>query len=178
MRPGRSGVILLVLVLSSPLLAQEQRGAIEGVVRDAQGAVTPGAVVRVHSAAGLALEVVSDKSGTYRFASLPPGRYELTATLSGFVSARVVNIDLKLGVELRIDLALQTAGVAETVEVVRHPGGGSQRPAQERVRRTICTAYFRTSAGGSPRRSIDSARVRPATYSMAMKLLPLSSSMS
>ena len=80
--------------------------------------MTPGAVVRVHSAAGLALEVVSDGSGTYRFASLPPGRYELTATLSGFVSARVVNIDLKLGVELRIDLALQTAGVTETVEVV------------------------------------------------------------
>ena len=38
MRPGRSGFVLLVLALASPLAAQEQRGAIEGVVRDAQGA--------------------------------------------------------------------------------------------------------------------------------------------
>ena len=36
----------------------------------------------------------------------------------------------------------------------------------------ICTAYFSTSARGSPSRSIDSARVLPATYSMAMKSTP------
>ena len=120
MRPslGRVGLVVLAASLCAPAIAQEQRGAIEGVVRDAQGAATPGAAVLARSATGLSIEVVANGSGTYRFASLPPGRYELSASLSGFVPARVVNIELTLGVELRIDLTLQPAGVAETVEVV------------------------------------------------------------
>ena len=114
----RLGFTLLALGLCLPALAQEQRGAIEGVARDAQGGVTPGVVVQVRNSSGLALEAVTDGTGTYRFPSLPPGRYELIARLSGFVPARVVGIDLKLGVELQIDLTFQPAGVAETVEVV------------------------------------------------------------
>jgi hypothetical protein len=78
----------------------------------------PGVAVLARSATGLAVEAVTDGSGTYRFASLPPGRYELTASLSGFVPARVVNIELKLGFELHVDLKLEPAGVTETVEVV------------------------------------------------------------
>ena len=120
MRPslGRVGFAVLAASLCAPAIAQEQRGAIDGIVRDAQGAATPGAAVLARSATGLSVEGVADGSGTYRFASLPPGRYELTASLSGFSPARVVNIELALGVELRIDLTLQPAGVAETVEVV------------------------------------------------------------
>ena len=64
------------------------------------------------------LETVTDGSGTYRFATLPPGRYEVTARLTGFLPARVVNIDLALGVQLTIDLVLKPAGPNETVEVV------------------------------------------------------------
>ena len=69
-------------------------------------------------ATGLTLETVTEGSGTYRFATLPPGRYEVTARLDGFLPARVVNIDLALGVQLTIDLELKPAGPNETVEVV------------------------------------------------------------
>ncbi len=112
-----AGAVLGALVATS-VAAQEQRGAIEGVVRDAHGAVAPGASVIARSAAGVALETVSDASGTYRFATLPPGRYELTARLSGFQPARVVNVDLRLGHELQIPVTLQPAGPDETIEVV------------------------------------------------------------
>ena len=57
-------------------------------------------------------------SGTYRFPALTPGRYEITATLSGFAPAKVQNIDLRLGQQLNINLTLQPGGVAETVQVV------------------------------------------------------------
>lgn len=82
MRLSRCGLTVLSLGLGLPALAQEQRAAIEGVARDTQGAVTPGAVVLARSTTGLAVEVTTDGSGTYRFASLPPGRYELSARLS------------------------------------------------------------------------------------------------
>src|SRR5512139_2191302 len=76
MRLRWCGFTLLTLGLRLPALAQEQRAAIEGVARDTQGGVTPGVVVQVRGAGGLAVEGVTDGTGTYRFASLPPGRYD------------------------------------------------------------------------------------------------------
>ncbi len=118
MRAKRCSLTLVALLFGAPAIAQEQTGAIEGVVRDTQGAVVPGVVVLARNASGLSIELTTDESGTYRFPSLPPGRYELLARLSGFAPARVVDIELKLGVELRIDLTLRPAGVTERVEVV------------------------------------------------------------
>ena len=90
----------------------------EGVVRDAQGAAAPGASVIARSATGLAAETVTDGAGTYRFPSLPPGRYEVSARLSGFQPVRIVDVDLRLGQHLQIGVTLQPAGPDETVEVV------------------------------------------------------------
>ena len=108
----------VAFLAGAPAVAQEQRGAIEGVARDAQGAPVPGVTVLARSTTGLAIESVTDGAGVYRFASLPPGRYEVAARLPGFVPTRVVNIDLRLGQLLQIDVALQPAGPDETVEVV------------------------------------------------------------
>ncbi len=113
-------VVLFTTVVSLaglPVLAQEQRGAIQGVVRDAHGAPAPGVAVLARSTAGRATESVTDGAGVYRFAALPPGRYEVSARLSGFRPARVVNIDLRLGQQLEIDVRLAPAGPDETVEV-------------------------------------------------------------
>jgi hypothetical protein len=108
----------LTFVAAGAAWAQEQRAAIGGIVRDTQGGAVPGVAVLATSPTGLTLETVTEGSGTYRFATLPPGRYEVTARLDGFLPARVVNIDLALGVQLTIDLELKPAGPNETVEVV------------------------------------------------------------
>ena len=120
--------VAVALLVALPALAQEQRSAIEGVVKDAQGGAIVGATVtaRMSSAveqrgervSGPGIEVVSDATGTYRFPALTPGRYEITANLSGFSPAKVQNIDLRLGQQLNINLTLQPGGVAETVQVV------------------------------------------------------------
>ena len=111
-------IVAFTILVVTAAWAQEQGAAIEGMVRDTQGSAVPGVAVLANSASGLTLETLTDGSGTYRFATLSPGRYEVTGRLSGFLPARVVNIDLALGVQLTIDLTLKPAGPNETVEVV------------------------------------------------------------
>src|SRR5262249_36847619 len=91
-------VVLLCLLFAPPLLAQEQRASIEGIVKDSSGGVLPGVTVEARSPSMVGVNTaISDISGVYRFPSLPPGRYELTATLQGFTSAKSSNIQLELG---------------------------------------------------------------------------------
>jgi hypothetical protein len=111
----------LSLFVSATSGAQEQTGSVQGVVRDTQGGVLPGAAVAVSNDNGLALQIVTDADGGYRYLALPPGRYELAARLDGFEATRVVDVVLVLGAHLTVDLTLRPAGVAERVEVV----GGS-----------------------------------------------------
>src|SRR5262245_26423410 len=110
--------LAVALLAALPAFAQEQRGAVEGVVKDAQGGAVVGATVTAKSTTGAAHTAVTDATGTYRFVSLPPGRYELTASLSGFAPSKVANVDLRLGQLLSINLTLSPGGVTETVQVV------------------------------------------------------------
>jgi hypothetical protein len=111
------GLLALVLCLATPAWAQEQTGAIQGVVKDPQGAVLPGATVEARNPAGGSTTVVTDDSGIYRFPALPPGTYEITATLQGFKVAKRPDTILELGKTLTIDLVMQIASVAEEVSV-------------------------------------------------------------
>ena len=123
-----AALVAVALLVALPVVAQEQRASIEGVVKDAQGGAIVGATVTAQLASaletkgervyGAGVSVVTDASGTYRFASLAPGRYEITATLSGFGPAKVQNIDLRLGQQLNIPFTLSPGGLTETVQVV------------------------------------------------------------
>jgi hypothetical protein len=115
---ARPFVTLLVLaVLAVPAFAQEQRGSIEGVVRDASGAVLPGATVDASSNVGQPTSTVSDSLGVYRFPSLAPGNYKVTANLQGFVAREVVDVRVGLGQIKKVDFSLPLSGVTETVQV-------------------------------------------------------------
>lgn len=119
MRGRNALVVLAVSLIVLPVAAQEQRGSIEGVVRDQSGAPVPGSVVEARGPALIGVATsVSDDSGTYRFPALPPGRYEVTANLAGFAPARVGDIAVALGKNLRVDLTVKVATQAEEVTVV------------------------------------------------------------
>src|SRR5262245_47429113 len=107
----------LLLLAGGGVRAQEQQAALAGVVRDSSGGVMPGVVVLARNKAGLAIESLTDAQGAYRFPALPPGDYELTARLNGFVPGNVVDIDLRLGRQLTIDLVLHPQGPTESVTV-------------------------------------------------------------
>lgn len=109
-------ILLLIGALVAPAWAQEQRGSIEGVVKDASGAVLPGATVEA-TANGRVSSTTTDSVGVYRFPSLAPGNYRVTANLQGFVAKEVVEVRVGLGQIKKVDFALPLAGVAETVTV-------------------------------------------------------------
>ena len=112
------GVLALWLSGPTAAYAQEQGGSIQGVVADTSGAVLPGVTVEARSPSVVGVSTtVTDERGTYRFPALPPGRYEMTASLSGFATRKLENVDLLLGQALKIDFALALAGVSETVQV-------------------------------------------------------------
>jgi hypothetical protein len=118
MRLRTLAALFAVLLLALPAAAQEQTGSIQGSVKDAQGGVLPGVTVEAKNVAtGAVQTTVTGEAGIYRFPALPPGRYEISANLSGFSPAKNPNVILPLGQVLTIDLSMTIAGVAETVQV-------------------------------------------------------------
>ncbi|HEY7497365.1 MAG TPA: carboxypeptidase-like regulatory domain-containing protein, partial [Vicinamibacterales bacterium] len=117
MRFKMLGALLVALLAAVPAVAQEQSGSIQGVVKDAQGAVLPGATVEAKNSGGASVTAVSDTQGVYRFPALPAGTYEITGALSGFTPNKATDVRLGLGQVLKIDLTLAVAAVAETVQV-------------------------------------------------------------
>ena len=101
----------------APALAQETRGAIEGVVRDPTGAVLPGVAVEARNRSGATATAVTDAQGAYRFPALPVGTYTIVATLAGFNTAERADILLTIGQQLRADLVMTVGSLAETVSV-------------------------------------------------------------
>lgn len=118
MRLRTFAALFAVLLLAMPVAAQEQSGSIVGVVKDGSGAVIPGATVEARSPSSIGVRsTTSDAQGTYRFPALPPGTYEITASLQGFTPAKIGDAVVSLGKQLTIDLTLKLAGVAESVTV-------------------------------------------------------------
>ena len=110
--------VFIVVGLSSPAMAQEQRASIEGTIRDSSGGVLPGVTVEARSPSLAGVETtVSDRTGVYRFPALRPGRYEITAALQGFQSAKSSNVGLELGQILKVDLVMGVGGVTEAIKV-------------------------------------------------------------
>src|SRR5262245_28985454 len=116
MRMRYFAVLLAVLLCALPLAAQEQSGSIDGVVKDAQGAPVAGATVVAKSSRGMSLESVTDTTGTYRFPSVPPGRYEITANLTGFAPGKV-EANVTLGTTATANVTLKVGAMTETVQV-------------------------------------------------------------
>jgi len=111
-------LLAVALVWAAPAMAQEQRGSIEGTVKDASGGVLPGVTVEAkNTATNLVQTTVTDANGVYRFPSLAPGKYGVTSTLSGFNSGKVENVQLNVGQILKVDMTMAVAGLAETVQV-------------------------------------------------------------
>src|SRR5689334_1519237 len=110
--------VLTVLFIGLTGIARAQStGAVRGTIVDAQGGATPGVTVVIrNTATGVERTVVSDASGLYEAASLPPGQYRVEAQLQGFqTQAREVEVAVAQTVVL--DIKLGVAGVAEQVNV-------------------------------------------------------------
>ncbi|HKR66838.1 MAG TPA: TonB-dependent receptor [Thermoanaerobaculia bacterium] len=109
--------LLLLVVAAMPTMAQETTAAIQGTVMDAQGAALPGVTVEAMNAKGQKFSTQTESNGHYRFASVPPGTYTVTATLSGMEPARVSNLVITLGASPKVDMTLKVGAVTEQITV-------------------------------------------------------------
>jgi hypothetical protein len=118
MRKRMFAALIALALFAVPAAAQEQTGALQGTIKDAQGGVLPGVTVEAkNQATGAVQSAVTNESGIYRFPALAPGRYDVSANLSGFAPAKNQNVILELGKVLTIDLSMAVAGVSESVQV-------------------------------------------------------------
>lgn len=117
---ARIARILFILFLTPAVLFAQARltGAdLQGTVMDETGAVLPGVTVTSTSVAtNQTRQSVTDGQGRYFIAALVPGRYNVTAELSGFASAVRSDIKLALGQRVDLDLSLRP-GTQEAITV-------------------------------------------------------------
>src|SRR5437762_12179265 len=78
---------LLSFALATPVFAQTQDGSVTGSVRDEQGATVPGSLVEIQGS-DATFRFTTDTDGAFRFLNLQPGRYRVSASLSGFRTAQ------------------------------------------------------------------------------------------
>jgi len=111
-------VIGMVLVLSLPLFSQTTTGRILGTVTDQSGAGVSGAsVVITDVQRDIKRTVTSDASGDYAAPELQPGVYKIRAEATGFKAVERPNIVVEVAEDLRVDIALPTGQISETVVV-------------------------------------------------------------
>jgi hypothetical protein len=113
-------IALAAAVLAAPSALAQTSGTanIEGVVSDPTGGVLPGAAIVVRNMdTNATRDLVTDDNGFYRATALQPGRYEVSATLSGFTGAPRSGIQASVGSTTTVDVMLRPANVAEELTV-------------------------------------------------------------
>ncbi len=120
LRKGAAGIAFLVLCfgLSASLWAQKDTGSIVGTVRDATGAVVPGAKVTVSDVdKGTAFVTSTSSSGDYVASPLRIGRYSVTVEKEGFKTSVTEAIELQVQQRAAVDIALQVGQILDRVTV-------------------------------------------------------------
>jgi hypothetical protein len=100
-----------------------QEGKLTGTVFSEDKLALPGATVEISSPALITATrtTTSSAKGSYVFLNLPPGRYKLTASMSGFKTVSRDSIDVGAGAVATLDVTLPVGAFQETIVI----SGGS-----------------------------------------------------
>jgi hypothetical protein len=110
-------LLALAAVGSKGTVAQLSTADIIGTVTEATGAVVSQANITLVNLDTQDQRVaMSNDSGDFQFAQLPPGHYSVTAKRENFKTA-TLNLSVEAGDRARADIHLQTGGTTETVVV-------------------------------------------------------------
>jgi outer membrane receptor protein involved in Fe transport len=98
-------------------------GTVDGVVTDPNGAVVPNASITLSGPNLIRPQTTtSGADGTYRFTSVPPGRYTVeVAAISGFNAFKQENVEVNLTRATTANIGLSISGQGATVDVVATP---------------------------------------------------------
>src|SRR5215813_13909514 len=108
----------------SAALAQSQLGAgsISGTVSDSNGAVIPGATVRITNVGtGLVRTLTTSDSGQFSAPALPVGEYAARVEKTGFATLEQKGLIVNVGGTATLQLKLKPGAIGETVTVTAAP---------------------------------------------------------
>ena len=111
--------------------------AIFGTIKDVSGAVLPGVNVTVRNEeTGAVRETITNELGYYSVQSLKPGRYSITASLTGFKTAVVRDREVLVSIPATVSFSMELGDLAQEVTVsaegaeLLEPGRTGERLAQ------------------------------------------------
>ena len=155
-RPRRALGVACMILASTAAAGAQDTGTIAGTTLDQLGARLPGASVTL-SGGPTSRDVKTGSDGTYTFANVAPGRYQVVATASGFSPATSEPVYVGSGGRVTVDVTLQVG------------------PLQQAVVVTAAAAELLQSQTGAPVTVIDStiiaAQNKPDLHE-ALRLVP------
>jgi hypothetical protein len=124
----RLGVLGLVLAIAwlyagATCSAQALNGSLSGNIVDESGALVPGADISITNDASQDVRrTVSNSEGFFTFASVPPGSYTVRAQLSGFKTAELTGVVIRVGDSRSLgQITLAIGGQTEQIVVALQP---------------------------------------------------------
>jgi hypothetical protein len=116
---GVRGLLVIALLAAAARAGAGQITAatLSGTIKDQTGGMLPGVdVAAANTDTGVSRSVVTNAEGAFTIAGLPPGKYEVKATLQGFTTA-VERIELTVGQDAGLNLTLRVGTAQESVTV-------------------------------------------------------------
>ncbi len=102
--------------------SQITAGTIQGEVTDEKGGVVPDATVEIRNLdTNLTKTQTTGSDGRFAFLLLPPGRYTVTISKTGFATIVQENVSLTVGQTISLPLTVKVSAVAERAVVTATP---------------------------------------------------------
>lgn len=112
-----AGIVFCMFLLSSAACWAQFSGSLQGAVQDPTGAAIPSAVVTLTNVdTSVSQTAIADASGVYRFASLAPGNYQISATAPGFSGSKTALV-LSTNETRNVPIELSVGKITSTVQV-------------------------------------------------------------
>jgi hypothetical protein len=106
-----------LMLFATPLIAQQSRGTLHGVVKDELGGLVPGANVTVTNVNGEPKNATANANGEFTFDGLVAGKYNASAVAKGFAATEQTPIDVAANRATTLELTLKVAIAEQSVTV-------------------------------------------------------------
>ncbi len=113
----RSLAVLVLLLGAATAQAQTYAGSITGTVTDEQGGSLPGVTVTLFGKTG-SKTTVTESDGTYRFAGVDPGSYDVQADMTGFRPLKRGSVDVSIGKTSNVSFKMKVGERTESIDVL------------------------------------------------------------
>ena len=115
------GLMLAVVLMASPVLAQITTGTVTGTVKDTQGGIVPGATVDLVSETRgtKSAPAITNETGTFVFPNVTADAYTVEVTLTGFRTVRRTGVAVSGGDRVGLgSFTLEPATIEESIIVI------------------------------------------------------------